>query len=355
MPFVAECPFCRTKMRVPDHVAGVSYPCPTCGDSFTLAPRSDPMPGTEPPAALITRPFVVPEAPAEPKPQRDAPPETEDSFWHPPKRQVRWVEPIGLMAFACAAAGLLTSTTYQTQRWALPLAGLAAVLGGAGVCWAVARQRRAGLVWSGLGGTVGLALAVIILGWPWLLRMEPVRWRLGTAPAVGNPQALEFEPGKRSYLESAPEWLDASRQAFQQDDWRVRIISAEVAPVPYRNPPPTKTPDVALLITVRLSNVGALWRFEYQGWSEPRPNAEAAQLSDAKGKVYALRKFNPGQDVVGRVLARSLPPGRRFDDLLVFEAPPTDVSGLRLELPAAAVGLPGKVRFEIPPSLINRP
>src|SRR5262249_30404817 len=37
MPFIAECTFCKGKVRVPDTSAGLGMSCPRCGNFFTLA------------------------------------------------------------------------------------------------------------------------------------------------------------------------------------------------------------------------------------------------------------------------------------------------------------------------------
>src|SRR5206468_3385357 len=43
MSFMAECPFCHTKVQgVPDHYVGGSTDCPRCKNLFTLAPMLNP-------------------------------------------------------------------------------------------------------------------------------------------------------------------------------------------------------------------------------------------------------------------------------------------------------------------------
>jgi hypothetical protein len=51
----------------------------------------------------------------------------------------------------------------------------------------------------------------------------------------------------------------------------------------------------------------------------------------------------------------SLPTAKSVDDVLVFEAPPASINYLRLELPCAAFGAKGKLRLEIPRSMITFP
>jgi hypothetical protein len=36
--FLAQCPFCTSRIRVPDKALGASIPCPHCSSSFTAVP-----------------------------------------------------------------------------------------------------------------------------------------------------------------------------------------------------------------------------------------------------------------------------------------------------------------------------
>jgi hypothetical protein len=39
--FLARCPFCLTRIRIPARVLGASLPCPHCGSYFTAVPEED--------------------------------------------------------------------------------------------------------------------------------------------------------------------------------------------------------------------------------------------------------------------------------------------------------------------------
>src|SRR5262249_34224215 len=39
MPFLAACPFCPTKIRLPEQALGASIRCPKCSNHFTAAPE----------------------------------------------------------------------------------------------------------------------------------------------------------------------------------------------------------------------------------------------------------------------------------------------------------------------------
>ena len=62
MPFIAECLFCKGKVRVPDSADGWSIECPRCGNSFTATPMCHPPKNLETPTpAEAPRPIVRPE------------------------------------------------------------------------------------------------------------------------------------------------------------------------------------------------------------------------------------------------------------------------------------------------------
>ena len=41
MPFIAQCPYCNFRSRVPEHALGESGECPSCASFFTLSPAED--------------------------------------------------------------------------------------------------------------------------------------------------------------------------------------------------------------------------------------------------------------------------------------------------------------------------
>jgi hypothetical protein len=69
--------------------------------------------------------------------------------------------------------------------------------------------------------------------------------------------------------------------------------------------------------------------------------------------VYPRLRLAPGVAIAGQVRsAVSLDPGKSLEDLLVFEPPLNEIRFLRLELPAAAFGDTGSLRFQIPMGMI---
>jgi len=75
-------------------------------------------------------------------------------------------------------------------------------------------------------------------------------------------------------------------------------------------------------------------------------------MRDDNGKSYALKSFPSGWIVKGSANDAAIPPGKSLDDVLVFEPPPATIRYLRLELPASAAGVNGKLQMELPRAVI---
>ncbi len=85
------------------------------------------------------------------------------------------------------------------------------------------------------------------------------------------------------------------------------------------------------------------------------PGRYAASLTDNFGNPYKRLSLDPGSQVPGQISsATSIYPGKRLEDLLVFEPPIENLQFLRLELPAAAFGGTGTLRLQIPKTMIRR-
>ncbi len=77
-------------------------------------------------------------------------------------------------------------------------------------------------------------------------------------------------------------------------------------------------------------------------------------LTDNLNNAYSLRAFEADTQIVDHERPKSLYPKLYADDFLVFEVPRANVEFLRLELPAAAFGGTGTLRFQIPKAMIEQ-
>src|SRR5215467_9090082 len=107
------------------------------------------------------------------------------------------------------------------------------------------------------------------------------------------------------------------------------------------------------MIGLRITNAGIARKLDYLSWGGNTRAQDKPVLRDEQGRPYAEKAFAAGWTIKGHVASASIPPGKTLDDILVFEAPPTNVQSLRLELPAAAVGAEGQLRMEIPRRMIT--
>jgi hypothetical protein len=393
MSFFAECPFCSLKLRgVPEDRRGDSVECPRCHSFFTLAAMADPpkeapaplqsaalresaplqaAPVSSPPAeparapVLNFTPLPVPPA-VEPAPTSllarapapTRPPDVgnddedlDDALPPPPAAARR----LGAVSLLVASVAVAAASVPHLGGLTAPLGGVGVVLGLLGL---VARA------WSGhptrlpLAG-LGVSLAV-------LLGARFVPALIGhRQPAAGGPAPVDApvaavplrNPGTgRRAAVSESEWVEASRQAVVKGDIRVRIRSVAVTSVEGKDAAGRLfPPQASLVIGVRLVNVGVAHRVVYRSWADAdRPAGQPApRLTDHHGHRYELRPFAPGEEAVGHVRGAPLTPGQRADDILVFEPPGADVEYLRLELPAAAFGASGTLRWQIPRGMIK--
>jgi hypothetical protein len=348
MPFVAACPFCRGKVRLPDHAVGLSISCPRCGCSFTVVPLEDGpgepslpvlpqvaatvLPG---PAVNGCRPAVLSAGAAS-----DRAAGTEPGF----------LPLLGVVSVLLASIGLALLSLPALRPFTLALGGLALASGGLGLALGGPTQR--GRVFFPAAGAVLSVPVLVIAGfWPGLLSPLPPTEYTAPPDAYTGPLAV---PLAGEGTQPAPEWVDACTHYAQLGDLRVRVMRVTWGPVAFTDsarPPGGE----GLQIAIRVYNAGTNRRLEYRGWGQPAepPAGQAAVLLDDRGQTCRLRSFGPGGEVAGQVRSASIAPLRPIDDVLVFDPPASKVEYLRLELPAAAIGEAGTLRLQIPPSLFQ--
>jgi hypothetical protein len=237
----------------------------------------------------------------------------------------------------------------------VPLSGLAVLLGAIGLARAPAASGRSFV--PGLAGMlVGLPVLVLSLFWPDLLNPAHSALWGAARPDAAQPLAVPIHRGKGEVVVApeTPEWIDASTEAVEQGDLRVRVLSATVRPPDFKDATRKRgTRERCLLVAVRVYNVGAERRFEYVSWGNDEPGSrEQSLLSDSLGNEYRLRTFADGAEVTGHLHRATLSPGGHVDDVLVFEPVPTSVEYLRLGLPAGTCGGTGTLKVQIPRSMI---
>jgi hypothetical protein len=257
----------------------------------------------------------------------------------------------GLISLLLASVALVMASIPYLRVLALPLSGLGVIL--CGIVMMSANNRKSGLPLAG-----GVAsLAVFLLTGLWLGQFEFIlgRWRKSPA-SEQKTVSLQSQAARSETGHSPNDWVDASQDAVQFGDVRVRLVSATCGTVELKDAKGKRRPsEKCLVLKVRVSNAGAARVMQFHSWYEPGSPSEKGVplLHDDHGKLYPLKVFPADMEVVGLVAQATLPPSKKVEDVIVFEGRPALVEFLRLELPASAFGSSGSVRLQIPGRMIQ--
>src|SRR6516162_1772046 len=247
MIFVAECPFCRARMRVTDHASGSIGICPRCTSSFTLAPADDlrlpgyvgASPGRDGESDIENESIhasggaaVV----AEPLAAATIPTATESLTWpdagSTPDAVSSRLRPevlAGAAALLLGGSALLCASFSSLCGLVAPLSGLGLVTGG--VALVLARfAAKGGLLLPVAGSVAAGAILNVALFFPAMLGPTYERSRQGGDPARSVLRAVPL--GSGPVISQTPEWVNASQFALQRGDLRVQIVGVSIDPVP---------------------------------------------------------------------------------------------------------------------------
>lgn len=273
---------------------------------------------------------------------------------HSPSKSASWTFLCfgpGLLLLASAA--LVAASIPYLRVLALPLSGLGIILGASALMSADKRKSGIGLPLA--GGVV--SLAVFFLAGIWLDQFKIILGGWRKSPAGEQKTVPLRNQANRSGTDHAPnDWVDASQEAVQLGDVRVRLVSATIGTVELKDSKGKKRPsEKCLILKVRVSNAGAERVVQFSSWYKPGSLSEKGVplLHDNQGKLYSLKSFPADLELVGRITQAVLPPSKKVEDVLIFEGRPTQVEFLRLELPASAFGSAGVVRMQIPGRMIQ--
>jgi len=187
----------------------------------------------------------------------------------------------------------------------------------------------------------------------------------GLAELIGEPKPSETptedpaEPEPDTPAATAPDedtWSDASTSSVTRGDVTVKITAAETGrPTLVRSGTGQRAWPKGdyLVIRLRLQSTNADKKLPYTSWSARAPANATMNLVDNTGTPYLVKSF-AGMEAEGQVSGGkgSIYPDQPTEDVLIFERPLKTAKFLRLELPAAAFGEKGLLRFEIPMTMV---
>lgn len=377
---VAICPYCRAGgVRASQASVGASATCPKCKSSFTVMP-SEGLPGwakelesasssrrtapdsapptdeTKPVAAMgmadVTEPSPILTAEErvrfKPSPQTDLSPASE-------AEAVGTAEPtdmglvVALIALSFVGIAVLVS---QVSYGRFAAVGLAAVglIGGLASVSAEGRTKLVGV----FAVVMNLFVLVMVLLLPSWLNLEPWRGPGGNDVPAG-PSVMEHRTGLQKAI-APTEWIDASHSSWEFGDVRVTVRSAFVGPVQLRGPKDAKrtTKDQYFQLLMRVANTGVERQLDLSGWAAGH-GLDSVRVSDSTGKLLKPAAFDDGWVPDRGKPTEKVFPGKSSDVRLIFAVPADKLESLRVQLPAACVGMPGEeIKFRIGSHFLTR-
>jgi len=185
--------------------------------------------------------------------------------------------------------------------------------------------------------------------------------------AVAAPSPVVPESTAMSAVSTEPEpttegkgaeWASAT-SAVRQGEIEIQVTGCGVAKIPLKDMfgKTGQSKDSHLWIGIAVRNLSAGKKVDFSTWRglDFIASRSSATLSDDNENHYRGVSFGVADHPVGiNEDQESLYPGKSTQDVLIFEVPVSNIRWLHLELPASNFGGTGKLRFEIPASMITR-
>jgi hypothetical protein len=260
-----------------------------------------------------------------------------------------WVPFIGLLSVPIAAiggligfVGLLVSLIGRRSGVGMPVAGL--FVCGLAIGLAIFAT---GLVSATIAHSAAMANATNQISAP--VPMASPSTPPSDSPSAAPPPAPPTDPKEA--------WAPATSPVVQGDA-SVSVSAIKIGKVPIKTigGDTTTSDDDLLMIDVAITNKSTTHKLNYQSWAGARFSIDRdfATLQDNFGNTYKRTTFGMDKPIA-RADNASIYPGTPITDELVFEKPLANVQYLHLEMPAGNMGGTGRLRIEIPATMIQHP
>lgn len=382
MSFQTRCPFCQQHVRVPDQALGGSGKCPRCHCYFTLAPNDQvgqpaTSQGATPAAMFAPLGALAKTSAATPTPlptahesSASATSATQDE--HDTSAETRLRSPrassldrclqgevrrgIGALAVLLGGGGLICASVGELKYLTVPMSSAGCLLGLYGLFSnkGRARVRAERLLFAGGVGVGGSVLAAAWLA-PQLLGPIYQAYRQDDSDRLSHV-AVSANADPKASTKNGDDWVDARRGLITHGRALMTIGRVWVGSGDQPGTISKKTTVQGLQLFVQLTLIAQNQSSTPEGDSSEKLRSDlkpSPKIVDNQGRSYKLRdqfhlvpkgKAGKTTDAIAQFRER----------VFVFDAPPPDVSYLRLEIPAALWGDVGAVRVSIPSSMIKR-
>jgi len=169
----------------------------------------------------------------------------------------------------------------------------------------------------------------------------------------GAPHRTSRPNVRRNLEQVSPQPVGPICESVRRGDVQVSVIFASIGTVQLIGTSAgteVESGGIYLRILVEVANLGKHDPLDVLTW-----NKGGASLRDDRGKTSSTHAFSPRLSLKGGMERKSLEPGAKIVDTLVFERPPRDVERLILELDGGNCGRGAEsFRFEIPAGAIRR-
>lgn len=352
-----HCPRCRSRFQVPDEAAGKTATCanPQCGTKFVIRVPTHTASSAGPSGGMVPRQRSTGIANQDP---------TEITFQlaTKPKRPssvtIHTAQPsnsMGIVSLVVGILALLLCWLPMMNRLGYAIGVLGVVLGLFGLV--VASQQRGVSIGFPVGG-LGLSIVGLVLAFQMDTGFQKFKTAVKTAfsdtdgnPGSSKPPGARKKPGRATKGEpSEPkQWADATKKVLTWGDASVKVKSVRIGNATQSGINGRREVGPYLLVELRVTNRSENKKLDFKGWSNGLDfGSPKCSLVDEHGNDYAHITDGMTERWDGPVSQEVIAPRGLMTDLLIFEPPVNAAKELRLEIPAAPLGVEGWYRFSIP-------
>jgi len=258
------------------------------------------------------------------------------------------MDPLGAIGLGLCAAAVVAAAVPRVSVLVWPLAA------GAGLIGLVAIRRAYGarrpLVMPAVATGVGAFVFLLAVGCPAALgpTYEASRDRV---PPPSDVRVIPHNQFVNDVDVSDSGWVNARKASQQQGRVKIEIADVWLEPSsPKRGSPPSE-----LCIQIRMQRNKTGQEIAAGAFAAPLTWDEKvkATLQDGTGTTYTQKTVAPGRARAAGPSSAATITVEFCHELLVFDAPASTGDGLRLEIPAAAWGGTGTLRFFIPAAMVR--